>query len=136
MFYFLVILEKFTWFPVFYIIFSLFMFRKWKFAVILSDKWVVTNKVSTLLHYSFWRNRQGHFSIILNSEWFYSKSPHCQCLEISFKLLFSWLLHNSFITPTLHSWGKKWNMVSWHNLMTSTLFIKLFSLFLPFLGNF
>ena len=33
---------------------------KWTFPVILSDKWVVKNKVSMFL-YSFWKNVQGHF---------------------------------------------------------------------------
>ena len=64
-----------------------------------------------------------------------SKSPLCQCPKITFKLLFGWLLHNG--SSHQHSIiGKKikLNMVSWHNLMTSTLFSKLFSL-LSFLGN-
>ena len=39
--YFSVILEKFTWILVFYVIFSVFMSKKYNFAVILSDKWVI-----------------------------------------------------------------------------------------------
>ena len=97
------------------------MLRKLSFAVILSDKWVVQNKVSTLLHYSFWRNRQEHFFILLTSEWFFSKLPHCQCLKINFKLRFSQLLcSGSSQQPSII--GKKINIVSWHYLMSSAFF--------------
>ena len=112
--YFVVIFRKFMWFLVFCIMFSIFILGKLNFAVILSERWVAKNKVS-LLHYSYWRNRQGHFFIILNFEWFFSKSPHCLCLKI--------LTTN---TPLL---GKKKYGVMKH-------FLKLFSLFLPFLGLF
>ena len=79
-------------------------------------------QVSTLLHYSFWRNGHGHFSRILNCDWFFSKSPHCQCPKITFELLFSWFLHSGS-SHQLHYWKKtKSNMVSWNNLMTSALF--------------
>lgn len=47
------------------------MLRKLSFAVILSDKWVVKNKVKILLHYFILRNQQGHISIILNCEFFF-----------------------------------------------------------------
>ena len=89
-----------------------FYVKEMEFAVILSDKWVIKNKVSTLLHYSFWRNGQGQLSIILNCKWFFSKSSHCQCLKITFKLL-SWLssamVHHTN-TPLLEK--IKLNMVS------------------------
>ena len=75
-------------------IFSVFLLRKWNFAVILSDNRVVKNKFSTSLHHSFWRNRQGSFSIILNCEWFSSKWPRYQCPKSTFKLLLSWLPEN------------------------------------------
>ena len=58
-------------FLVFFVIFSIFMLRKLNFAVILSDKWVVKNKVKILLRYFIWRNQQGHISIILNCEFFF-----------------------------------------------------------------
>ena len=78
-------------------------------------------KVLTWLHYSFWRNGQEHFFIVLTSECFFSKSPHCQCLKINFKLRFSQLLHSgSSQQPSII--GKKINMVSWRYLMTSALF--------------
>ena len=117
---FLNILGKFTWFLVFHLIWVLKL-RKRNFAVLSSNKRVVKNKVSMLLHYYFWRNRQGHFYIILNCEWLFSKSPHCQCLKIKFKPHFSWLFHSGLSQQ--HSIiRKKLNMVSWHNLLTSTLF--------------
>ena len=59
------------WFLVFYVIFLVFMLRKWNLAVIFkSDKWVAKNKISIILHYYFWRKSQEHFSIILSCEWF------------------------------------------------------------------
>ena len=108
------------WFLVFYVI-SVLMIRKLNFAVILSNKWLVKNKVSTLLHYYFWRNRQRHFFIILNCEWLFSKSPHCQCLKIKFKPHFSWLFHSG-LSQQHFIIRKKLNMVSWHNFLASTLF--------------
>ena len=95
------------------------MLRKWKFAVILSDKWEARNKFSTSLHYSFWRNGQDNFSTILNCEWFSLKLPHYHCRKITFKLRFSWLLHDG--SSHEHSIiGKKINMVSSYNLTAST----------------
>ena len=109
----MVILLKFMWFFVFYVIFSVFILKKWKFPIILSAKWVVKNKVSKLLHYSFSIRVQGHFSRILNCEWLFWNLTHCHCPKISFKLLFSWLLHNG--SSHQHSIiGKKLNIVSWH----------------------
>ena len=108
--YFLNILGKFLWFLVFYVI-SVLMLRKRNFAVVLSNKWLVKNKVSTLLHYYFWRN----------SEWLFSKSPHCQCLKIKFETHFTRLFHNG-LSQQHSNIRKKLNMVSWHNLLTSTLF--------------
>ena len=101
-------------------------------------KWVVKKKVSALLHYYFWRNREGYFFIILNCEWLFSKLPHCQCLKIKFKPHFSWLFHSGLSQH--HSIiRKKLNIVSWHNLLTSTLFkscldcLASFEIFLIFL---
>ena len=108
------------------------MFLCWgNFAVTLSDKWVVKNKVS-LLHYSYWRDGQRRFFIILNFESFFSKSPHCLCLKINFKLRFSRLVHSG----SSHQYSIILKKMWWHNLMTSTLFYKLFSLFFPLLGSF
>ena len=97
------------------------MLGKWNFAVILSDKWVVENKFSTLLHYSFWRNGQGNSSIILNCEWL-SKSPHYQRPKVTFKLF----LADFFMTVQHSIIGKRINRVSWHKLMTSTQVISPF----------
>ena len=108
------------WFLVFYVI-SVLMLRKRNFAVILSNKWLVKNKVSTLLHYYFWRNRHRHFYIILNYEWLFSKSPHCLCLKIKFKPHFTRLFHSG-LSQQYSIIRNKLNMVSWHNLLTSTLF--------------
>ena len=112
--YFVVILEKFTWFLVFHVIFSVFILRKWNFAVILSDKWEVKNKVLILLHYSFWR-RGSIFQKFWIVSVFFSKSHHCQCPKITFKLLFSILLHNG--SSHQHSIiGKKLNEIWCHNI--------------------
>ena len=88
--------------------------------VITTTPWVNKNKDSTLLHYSVRRNRQGHLSIIRNCKWFSSKSPHCQCPKITFNIILadlSTMVHHTN-TPLL---GKKIDMVSWRNLMASTL---------------
>ena len=70
------------------------------------------------MHYSFWQNGQENSSIILNCEWFSAKSPHCQCPKITFKLLFSWLLHDG--SSHQHSIIEtKINMMPCHNLATS-----------------
>ena len=103
------------------------MSGKWNVAVILSEKWVVKNKV-LLLHYCYWRNGQGHFFIILNFEWFFSKSPHCLCLKINFKLCLSRLLQSG----SSHQFsiiGKKINIVSWHIWWRQHLFSLFFSIF-------
>ena len=116
-------------FLVFYIIFSISVSGKWNVAVILSEKWVVKNKV-LLLHYCYWRNGQGHFLIILDFEWFFSKSPHCLCLKINFKLCLSRLLQSG----SAHQYsivGKKINIVSGHFDDVNTFL----ACFFPYLGN-
>ena len=107
------------------------MLRKWNFAVILSEKWVFKNKFSTSLHYSFWRNGQENFSIIMNYEWFSFRLPHYHCRKITFKLLFSWLHHVGSSHQYQHSIiGKKINMVSSHNLTTSAqVILPVFAIF-------
>ena len=103
------------------------MWRKWNFAVLLSDKWVVKKNFSTSLN-SFWKNGQENFSIILNCEWFSLKSPHYNCRKITFKLLFSWLLHDGSHQHSII--GKKINIVSSHNLTTLTqVILPVFAIF-------
>ena len=102
-----------------FLIFSVFYVKGIKRCSYIEWKMSSLDKFSKSLHYFFWRNGEGNFSIILKCEWLYSKSPHYQCPKITFKLLFSWLLHDgsSHQHPII---GKKINMVSWHNLTTST----------------